>query len=455
MPQNLSDAIFITKGMRDIFSPKSQLRAMMQFELALTSTLEEHGLAQKGSSDSLAAFGDAAFVDCDALQGESVAAGNIAIPFLRQLTASLAGTNQTATRSLHLGATSQDLLDTALVLQLREAFQSIADKIARLEIALMKQIRVHADTIMPGRTWLQPGPPTTFGLKLAGSLAALRRSSSRIEAVKTRALVLQFGGAVGTLSALEEKGATVARALAHRLKLPEPSVPWHSQRDNIAEVCASLAILMGTLGKLAGDIALLMQAEVSEVSEGAREGKGGSSTMPHKRNPVSCAAILAATHRAPGLASTMFSSMIQEHERGLGSWQAEWNVLPELFCLTDGALAHAIDLIENLVVHPHRMRANIDAMRGLPLSEAISVALARKVGRPQANELLRRAMESASAQDSNLAGVLKSMPEVRAHLNEEQIDSLLDPERYLGSARRFIRQVLGDADAKEQEPIHG
>ena len=443
---NLSDAIFTSPEMREIFSAQAQLRAMMQFEWALSSALEERGLAAPGSSNALRNLLDADFVDSELLQSQAVSAGNIAIPFLTQLTNALAETNQSATHSLHLGATSQDLLDTALVLQIRDAFKLIISRIARLDRALVKQVRAHANSILLSRTWLQPGPPTTLGLKFAGSLAALRRSLSRLEFAQAHALLLEFGGAVGTLSALGEDGAIISQSLSQKLELPEPAIPWHSQRDGIADVAASLAILLGTLGKLAGDVALLMQAEVAEVSEAASEGKGGSSTMPHKHNPIACAAILAAAKQAPGLVSTLLGSLIQEHERGLGSWQAEWSTLPQLFCIADGALANAIDLFENLAVYPDRMKANFEAMHGLPLSEAVSVALASKIGRPQANALLSLAAENTMAQHGNLADALKAMPQVRAFLSSEEIDSLLLPERYLGSAQRFIRQVLGDTN---------
>lgn len=447
MAFSLSDAIFTSSEMREVFSDQAQLRAMMQFEWALSSALEEHALAVRGSSDALKNLLDAGFFDRDQLQSEAVSSGNIAIPFLRQLTHALVATSQVAADSLHLGATSQDLLDTALVLQMRIAFKQVVARIARLDLALVGQIRFHANTILLGRTWLQPGPPTTLGLKFAGSLVALRRSLARLEFAQSQGLFLEFGGAVGTLSALGEKGAAVSQSLARKLELLEPAVPWHSQRDGVAQIAASLAILLGTLGKLAEDVALLMQAEVAEVSEAAGEGKGGSSTMPHKQNPVACAAILTAAKQAPGLASILLASMIQEHERGLGSWQAEWSTLPQLFCLADGALVHTIDLIENLVVHPDRMRLNIGAMRGLSLSESVSVALARKIGRTQANALVSIAARNALAEHLSLADVLKAMPEIKSHLAVEEIDALLMPERYLGSAERFIGNVLGDIDA--------
>ncbi|HUB51204.1 MAG TPA: adenylosuccinate lyase family protein [Terracidiphilus sp.] len=447
MPHNLSDAIFTTHEMRDIFSPLAQLRAMLRFEWALGCALEEHGIIAPGCSDAVASLSDTAFVDCDRLEREAVSAGNIAIPFLTQLTDALTATNLAAAGSLHFGATSQDLLDTALVLQMRDAFTVIASKLARLDRALVDQSQSHNSTVMLARTWLQAGPPTTLGLKLAATLAALRRSATRIRAAQAHMIVLQFGGAVGTLSALGDKGEAVSRSLAAKLELDEAAVPWHSHRDNIAEVAASLATLLGTLGKLAYDIALLMQTEVSEVSEASHDGKGSSSTMPHKHNPVNCAAIVAAAKRAPGLTAILLGSIIQEHERGMGSWQTEWAALPELFCLADGALTHSIDLIENLIVHRDRMRANIEATRGLPMAEAVAVALARKIGRPQAHALLRVAVESAIARQSTLAAVLKTMPEVRTHLSDAEIDELLTPENYLGSARCFVRKVTGDANS--------
>jgi 3-carboxy-cis,cis-muconate cycloisomerase len=357
------------------------------------------------------------------------------------------GQDEAAARAIHLGATSQDVLDTALVLQMRDALALIVAAIERMEYALAGQVRAHADTLMTGRTWLQPGPPTTLGLKLAGTLVALRRHRARIHQSAERALVIQFGGAVGTLAALGPAGAAVSAELARILDLKEPILPWHTQRDNVVEVAQVLALLTGTLGKLARDIALLMQAEVGEVSEPLRAGRGGSSTMPHKRNPVACAAVLAAAARLPGLLSTMLTAMPQEHERGLGLWQAEWETLPEIFRLSAAALERSIEIAEGLTVDAARMQENFDATLRMPLSEAVVAALAPKIGRSAAHGILERAILQASSGNHPLANILKSLPEVTVHLSDAEIDRLLEPGEYLGSARRFIERALGESDA--------
>jgi 3-carboxy-cis,cis-muconate cycloisomerase len=295
---------------------------------------------------------------------------------------------------------------------------------------------------------LQAGPPTTLGLKLAGTLDALRRSRDRVRAAEQRALVLQFGGAVGTLAALGAAGGAVSAELARLLGLREAEVPWHTQRDRLVDIVQVLALLTGTLSKFARDIALLMQSEISEASESKDERRGGSSTMPHKHNPVACAAIVAAHARMAALAATMLHAMPQEHERGLGLWQAEWETVPEAFRLTAAALAYSIDVAEGLQVDAVRMRANFDALLGVSLAEAVSAALVAKIGKSAAHELLREATRRAQTEKRHLGEVLKESPEVTAHLSEEEIDRLMDPRAYLGSAPRFIARVLGDSDAQ-------
>jgi 3-carboxy-cis,cis-muconate cycloisomerase len=330
---------------------------------------------------------------------------------------------------------------------MKEGIGIILAAMGRLETALTAQVKTHAETIMAGRTWLQPGPPITLGLKLAGTLAALRRHRSRIEAASERAFVVQFGGAVGTLAALGDMGSEVSTELARLLELDEPELPWHTQRDNLVEVAAVLALLAGSLGKLAKDIALLMQAEVGEASEPAAEGRGGSSTMPQKRNPVACAAILVGAARIPGLVSTLLTAMPQEHERGLGLWQTEWETLPEIFRLTALALAQSIEIAEGLEVDAVRMTSNLNAMLGLAQSEGISAALAPLIGRSAAYEILRKATLEARTRQVHLAEILESIPAVTAHLSSAKIKRLLQPREYLGSTQRFIGRVLGEHDA--------
>lgn len=447
MSMSYDGVFFSTPEMTAIFSPSAQLHAMMRFEWALSCALEKAGLAERGSGSALEDLLNAQFVDVEALQREAIDAGNIAIPFIRQLTAAVKQRNEAASRTVHLGATSQDVLDNALVLQMRDALREIGAGIDRLSNALTLQIRTHAGTIMLGRTWLQPGPPVTLGLKLAGTLAALRRHRARIDAAAERALVLQFGGAVGTLASLGSSAAQVSTELARILELQEPDIPWHTQRDNLVEVAQVLALLVSSLGKFAKDVALLMQAEVGEVFEALEEGRGGSSTMPHKHNPVACTAVLAAAVCVPGLVSTLLTAMPQEHERGLGLWQAEWETIPKVFCLAAAALRRSAEIAEGLEVDAARMRRNFDAMRGLTLSEAVSTALARKAGRAIAHELLRKATSEAIATKQPLASVLKGMPEVTLHLSPDEIQRLLRPEEYLGSTQRFIDRVLRGSNA--------
>jgi 3-carboxy-cis,cis-muconate cycloisomerase len=447
MSNGLNSFLFSTPEMTRVFSNEAQLRAMMRFEWALTRALENHGLAETGSGKVLESLLDTNFVDAALLVKDARAAGNIAIPFVKQFTAKVKAGSEVAARSIHLGATSQDVLDSALVLQIREALQLLDVAIEQLEGALINQVREHRHTVLMGRTWLQAGPPTTLGLKLAGSLAALRRDHDRIRSAAVRTLVVEFGGAVGTLAALGTTGEAVSAELARILQLKEPPLPWHTHRDNLVEMVQVLAILTGTLAKFARDIALLMQSEVGEAAEAQSEGRGSSSTMPNKHNPVACAAVIATNARMPGLASTMLHAMSQEHERGLGLWQAEWDTVPEAFRLTAAALAYSTEIAQGLQVDAVRMMSNLNSLLGLPLSEAVNAALAPKVGRATAHDLLRTAAERAAAEKRTLADILKQLPQVTAHLTEVEIDRLLDPRAYLGSAQRFISRVLGEADA--------
>lgn len=455
MSDGLNSFLFSTPEMTRVFSAREHLRAMTRFEWALTCALEAHELAEAGSGEMLRALLDDDFVDVERLKVEAREAGNVAIPFVRQLTSAVKARDERAARTIHLGATSQDVLDTALVLQMGEGVTLLERAIQRLVAALVKQVRTHRETVMTGRTWLQAGPPTTLGLKLAGTVAALRRQRDRLQEAAERALVLQFGGAVGTLAALGEAGGGIAAELARVLGLRESKAPWHGQRDGLVEMVEVLANLTGSAAKFARDIALLMQTEVGEVSEGIeegireriREGRGGSSTMPHKHNPVACAAVIAAHERMPGLVVTMLHAMPQEHERGLGLWQAEWETVPEAFRLTAAALGYAIEIAEGLTVDVERMQANFDALLGLSMAEAVSAALAPKLGRSRAHDLLREASTRVLQEKRHLGDVLKSTPEVTAQMSAEEIDRRMEPRGYLGSAQRFIAAVLGEPDA--------
>ncbi len=417
---------------------------MLDFEAALARALTRAGVAPAGVSSVIQAQCKAELFATDALAREAALAGNLAIPLVKALTAAVAKSDEKAAGFVHSGATSQDAVDTGLVLQLRAAFNVIAPQLAQLADELARVADQHRSTLLAGRTWLQQASPITFGLKAAGWLDAINRHRARLAAARQHVLVLQFGGAVGTLAALGTQGPTVARALAEELKLELPSLPWHVQRDRFAEVATTLGLLVGTLGKIARDISLMAQTEVAEALEPAAPGKGGSSTLPHKRNPVGCAVVLAAAIRVPALVSTILAAMPQEHERGLGGWHAEWDTLPEIFLLAAGALAHATQIVTRLEVHEEKMAHNLEATHGLILAEAFAIALAKRMGRMPAHHLIEEASRRALEADRTLREVLLEDKEVREHLSIAEIDKLLDPKNYTGSAESMIDRVLAD-----------
>src|SRR5215831_2511634 len=400
--QRLLDALFTTEEMRAIFSDHGRLQGMLDFEAALVRAQSGLGLVPEAAAAAIVAQCRAEAFDEDALASAAANAGNLAIPLVRELTARVAERNIEAARYVHWGATSQDAIDTGLALQLRTALASIDADLARLSDALAVLAKGHARTLLAGRTWLQQGPPVTLGLKAAGWLSAVERHRLALAEARQQVAALQFGGAVGTLAALGDRGFDVAKALAQELKLALPDVPWHTQRDRVAAVATALGLLVGTLGKIARDVSLLMQTEVAEAFEPTAPGRGGSSTMPHKHNPVHSAVILSAATRVPALVGVMLSAMVQEHERGLGGWHAEWQTLPEICLLAAGALAQAVVMVAGLQVDPARMRKNLEITRGLILAEAVSMALGEKLGKAEAHALVEQASARSIAQSKSL-----------------------------------------------------
>jgi 3-carboxy-cis,cis-muconate cycloisomerase len=292
---------------------------------------------------------------------------------------------------------------------------------------------------------MQHALPTTFGVKVGGWLDAMNRHRERFAETRPRVLVLQFGGAVGTLAALREKGLQVAEALAAELHLGLPAMPWHSQRDRVAEAATTLGLCTGTLGKMARDISLHMQTEIAEVFEPAGGGRGGSSTMPHKRNPVSAAVVLSAATRVPGLVSTMLSAMVQEDERGLGTWHSEWETLPEIFRLTAGALHQMAAIVPHLEVDAARMRRNLDATHGLIFAEAVTMALASHIGKSAAHTLVEAASRQTLKSGRHLREVLDQNPAVIERLTSEELDRLFAPENYLGVAKDLVDRAINQS----------
>ena len=438
-------------GMLAIFSDQAAVQRMLDFEAALARAEAVHGVIPADAVAPIAACCQVAHMDLPALAQAATAAGNLAIPLVRQLTAAVLRQDADAGKYVHWGATSQDAIDTGLVLQLRDAFDLIDADLAALAGALAGLARAHRDTTMVGRTWMQHALPTSLGLKMAGCLDALMRHQQRMQEIRHRALALQFGGAAGTLASLGDKGLAVAASLARELGLSLPDLPWHTQRDRVAEVATVLGLLTGTLGKMARDISLLMQTDVGEAAEPAAPGRGGSSTMPHKRNPVGCAIALTAAVRVPALVSTMLSGMVQEHERALGGWQAEWDTLPDIVLLTSGALRQMRDVAAGLQVDAKRMAANLALTHGLIMGESVMLALGAAIGRMAAHKLVEQASAQAAASGRHLRDVLGSDAEVFRHLSPEALDKLLDPANYRGEAGAFIDRVLARYQRSLQE----
>jgi len=428
--------------MREIFSDANRLQRLLDFEAALARALAQAGVAPAASAPAIQAQCHAKLYSHEALAKSSALAGNLAIPLVKELTALVAQSDSAAAGFVHLGATSQDAIDTGLVLQLREAFDDTAEKLARVSAALQRLTIAHRESLLAGRTWLQQASPITLGLKFASWLDAVERHRERLVESRKRVEVLQFGGAVGTLAALGKDGPRVAQALAGELKLALPEIPWHAQRDRIAEVATTFGLLTGTLGKIARDISLMSQTEIGELAEPSAPGRGGSSTLPHKRNPVGCGVILAAAIRVPALVSTMLAAMVQEHERGLGGWHAEWETLPEICLLTAGALAHSIQILDGLKIHQAAMTENLNAAHGLMMAECVAMVLAKKIGRAAAHELVERASHQAIDTGKSFREVLLGDAEISKNFSAADINRSLDPKQYTGAAREMIDRVL-------------
>ena len=438
----LTSAISSTEAMQQIFSARSTLQSMLDVEAALARALAAKGVIPVSAVEPWVRCCQADKIDIPSLVIAAQDAGNIAIPMVKQLTAAVAVMDADAARYVHWGATSQDVIDTGRVLQLREAINVITHELAALVDALAGMAQCYRDTPMIGRTWLQHALPITFGMKLAGWLDALLRHHQRLAACREQVCVLQFGGASGTLASLGEHASSVTQAMAQALDLATSHLPWHAHRDRFVECATTLGMLTGTLGKIARDISLMNQTEVAELSEVGAPGRGGSSSMPHKRNPVGSAAVLSAATRVPSMVATLLSAMPNEHERALGGWQSEWETLPEIVSLSAAALAHLRSVIDGLQVDTERMRRNIDASRGMVMAESVTLALATSLGRAQAHQIVEAACHKAYAENSDLLTVLQTEHEVVGVLSEQRLAQLFDPLSYVGETGNFVDRVL-------------
>ncbi len=432
--------------MRAVCDDAAYLQHMLDFEAALARAEAATGVIPATATGPIEKACHAASFDFVALAEAATRSGNLAIPLVKALTANVAKADPDAARYVHWGATSQDVIDTAGMLTLRAAIDALLIDTDRAIAGFARLARQHRDTAVVARTWLQHALPMPFGLKLAEYAAALHRSRGRLKRLRRETLALQFGGAAGTLAALGEKGWLVAERLAGELNLPLPDAPWHTHRDRIAEAASVLAIIAGTCGKIARDVSLMMQTDVAEAFEPSGEGRGGSSTMPHKRNPVAAASALAAATMAPNLAATIFAAQVQDHERSAGPWHAEWPTLPMLLLVTSGALAAILDIAEGLEVDAARMRVNLDATGGLIMAEAVAMALAEQIGKSEAHHLVETASKKAVAEKKHLRDVLTLDPKVTAHLSADKLAKLFEPMAYQGASQTLIDRLLASLD---------
>jgi 3-carboxy-cis,cis-muconate cycloisomerase len=447
MNARLIESLATTPALAALFSDESVLQAMLEFETALARAEARNGLIPSQAADEIAAAARPVNFDVAALADATFRAGTPAIPLVKMLTGLVRKSDAEAARFVHWGATSQDVADSAMSLLLQRAEPILTADCSRLEKALTDLSERHKNSVMLGRTLLQPAPPVTFGLKAAGWLSSVRRGRRNLQKAFRAAAVLQFGGASGTLASLGDSGIRVAEALSAELGFGNLlAVPWHTQRDQLATLICNCGVLTASLGKMARDISLLMQNEVGEAAEPGGEGRGGSSTMPNKRNPTACALTLAAAHRLPGLVASFLSAMLQEHERGVGGWQAEWPIIAAAVQSTGVAVASMAEVAAGLSVDPQKMRLNIENTHGTIFAERAMMMLGAKLGRDVAHKLIEAAVRKSADDGRNLAAVLADIPEVTAHLTPAQLTQLETPEQYLGSAEAFRKARVSQSD---------
>ena len=445
---HLYASLFYQADMTEIFSDHALLKYMIQAEVALAKAQAQVGVIPESAAAIIADVANTQGIQAIDFENLAIAtglAGNIAIPFVKQFTAAVKAVDEDASRYVHWGATSQDILDTACILQARDALDVVEFQLRHAYAVSLELAEKYRAEVMIGRTWLQQALPITFGHKAARWASGFKRDLDRLEQMKARVLTAQLGGAVGSLASLLDQGSTVVEAYAAQLNLSVPTCTWHGERDRIIETAGFLAIVVGNTGKMARDWSLMMQTEIAEVFEPTAKGRGGSSTMPHKRNPVAAASILAAANRVPALMSSMYQSMVQEHERSLGSWHAEWLALPEIFQLCAGALQRTVEVLQGLEVNSKNMQRNIETTQGLIMAEAVMMALAPKMGRLNAHHLVEKSCQQAVAEQSHLQDIVSSFAEVKQHFSADELTRIFKPESYLGNIQDQIDAVLKEA----------
>ena len=434
--------LFSSAAIAACFDDDALLRAMLDFERALARAEAGCGVIPASAADGIERGSRDVRFDLHALVREARRAGTLAIPFVKQLTAAVAAVDADAARYVHWGATSQDVLDTALVLQSRQATRALLAQLDRLGDAVARLADLHRRTPTVARTLLQPAAPVPFGWKAAVWLDALTRSRVGLARAASAAEALQFGGASGVRAALGAAGEAVAQALARELDLALPATPWHAVRDRVARLGSEVGIACCVVGKIAGDVALLMQPEVAEAFEPAGAGRGGSSAMPHKRNPVGAMLAREAGLRVPGLVATLVGGVAGEHERGLGQWQGQWWTVRDLFAAAGSGTEAMVEVIEGLDVDEAAMQRNLDATRGFVHAEALAIALGETLGKTEAHARVEAICRRAQAEQLTLQDALASDAELAQRLSSDVQRSVFDPASQFGSAGTMIDRAL-------------
>ena len=437
--------IFTTPAMRAVWSDENRVQKYLDFEAALARAQAKLKIIPQEACDEILKHCDAKEYDMAKLKEATERIGYPVLPVVQQLVKLCKnGLGEWS----HWGATTQDITDTATVLQIKESLALIEKEIEAICDALAALAKKYRDTPMAGRSNLQQAVPITFGYKMATMLAAFERHRQRLHEMKPRALVGEFGGAAGTLSSLGKDGLRCQDELMKELKLGQPEISWHTVRDRIAEVGCFLGLITGSCGKIAFDVKLLMQTEVGEVQEPFHQGRGSSSTMPQKRNPISSVYITAQTAMVKQLVAALLEAMIEDHERATGPWEIEWIALPEIFMLTAGAMAQTRFLLEGLHVNEQRMRDNIFITKGLIMSEAVMMGLGDKLGRNYAHDLVYDICREAIRQDRSLIELLQENAEITRYVDAPTLERLCDPANYLGQAGTMVDRVLASRRAE-------
>jgi 3-carboxy-cis,cis-muconate cycloisomerase len=446
MAEELFRAIFVPDRFREAVSGRAWLGAMLEAERALAAAEARTGLIPPDAAEAIASCckkgREAGLFDPEELGRKGRAQGNPVPPLVRVLTEAVSEVSEEAARYVHKGATSQDIVDTAAMLLTKRALDLTLIETDAIAAALAGLAETHRGTPIAGRTLLQQALPTTFGLKAAGWLVSILEARRRLLEVREGGLAAQLGGAAGTLASLGDSGTEVLEEFARELDLAEPAAPWHADRSRVAEIGGALSLLSGALGKISRDIILMAQTEVGEVSEPAGAGRGGSSTLPHKRNPILCVTAAACSRRVHELSRTLQAAMVGEHERAAGAWHSEWEALSDALALTGGAAAVVREVTEGLEVHPEKMRENLEATGGLLLAERVTTILAEHLGLLEAHDLVEAASRRALESGRSLREELLAEPALEEALSEVDIDAALDPVGYLGSAGAFVDRAL-------------